>query len=197
MNNKKSLERKRWEGMIQRCHNPRHPSFRRYGAAGIIVAPEWRESYEAFFLHIGPIPTPRHSIDRIDNTRGYEPGNVRWATATQQQRNKGNNRRLLAGGESLALAEIAERAGITYPAARKRAILGWSGDRIMGTPVKTARMRRLLSDGQVQEAMRLRLGGMKFMDLGRRFGCDYSVVQKALYRAGYRPIPRRKRTEKP
>lgn len=77
-----------WQGMINRCHRPLHPAFRNYGARGISVCDEWRNEFARFFAHIGPRPSNKHSVDRIDNDGNYEPGNVRWATATQQAQNK-------------------------------------------------------------------------------------------------------------
>lgn len=52
------------------------------------MAEEWIDDFRAFLAHIGPAPDPRLSLDRIDNNRGYEPGNVRWATASEQARNR-------------------------------------------------------------------------------------------------------------
>jgi hypothetical protein len=77
-----------WNGMIRRCCNPRDPGFPSYGGRGIGVSPRWRHDFMAFFADIGPRPSLGHSLDRLDNTRGYEPGNCRWATRSQQQRNK-------------------------------------------------------------------------------------------------------------
>lgn len=77
-----------WSAMKKRCHDPRNKAYRNYGARGISVCREWRESFEAFLAHIGPKPSPELSIDRIDNNRGYEPGNVRWADAQTQNRNR-------------------------------------------------------------------------------------------------------------
>jgi hypothetical protein len=81
-------EYKTWCGMKDRCHNPKNKFFDIYGGRGIEVCAEWRDDFAAFFAHIGPKPSPRLSVDRIDVDRGYEPGNVRWATASMQSRNR-------------------------------------------------------------------------------------------------------------
>lgn len=82
----RSREHNCWAGMVQRCTNPRHPAYDRYGGAGIDICAEWRMSFAAFYAHVGPRPAGT-SIDRIDNNRGYEPGNVRWATPLEQSHN--------------------------------------------------------------------------------------------------------------
>ena len=74
---------KTWEGMIARCHNERAISFSRYGARGIYVCERWRMSFPMFVLDMGERPEGC-TLDRIDNDRGYEPGNCRWATKAQQ-----------------------------------------------------------------------------------------------------------------
>lgn len=85
------LSRVHWE-MISRCHKRGHPLFKNYGARGIKVCDEWRFNLDAFRTyvreHLGLRPSSRHSIDRIDNDGNYEPGNVRWATYEEQNRNR-------------------------------------------------------------------------------------------------------------
>lgn len=75
--------------MKNRCYNPKVPSYRYAGAMGVQVCAQWRNSFPAFLADVGARPGPGYSIDRWpDNNGDYTPGNVRWATASEQQRNK-------------------------------------------------------------------------------------------------------------
>lgn len=80
----------RWYNMMMRCHNPHSPYYSLYGGRGIEVHPDWHTPanfYQYVEEQLGPCP-PKHSIDRINNNRGYEPGNIRWATPLEQYRNR-------------------------------------------------------------------------------------------------------------
>jgi hypothetical protein len=101
----------RWINMLQRCYLPSNNSYSRYGARGIDVCPEWRESFLQFYADVGEIPFSGATLDRIDNNRGYYPDNVRWATATQQAQNTRSNHLCTIGEETLSVAAWAKRAG--------------------------------------------------------------------------------------
>lgn len=77
-----------WSNMIARCSRPSNRAFRYYGQRGIRVCERWRTSFEDFVTDVGPKPSPRHSIDRINVNGDYEPNNVRWATSDAQQSNR-------------------------------------------------------------------------------------------------------------
>ena len=108
-----TVEYKAWSSMKDRCFDEDNPSFDDYGGRGISVCAEWVNDFSAFFSEIGRRPGPDYSLDRIDNERGYEPGNVRWATPQEQQGNKRNNVRLSAFGQTKLLVRWAEELGVS------------------------------------------------------------------------------------
>ena len=81
-------EHEAWMHMIRRCTDQRRRDYPRYGGRGISVCARWRCSFTAFLSDLGMKPTPRHSIDRINNDGHYTPENCRWATASTQRRNQ-------------------------------------------------------------------------------------------------------------
>jgi hypothetical protein len=110
-------EHQAWQNAKQRCFNPEHPGYENYGARGISMCKEWAEDFSTFLRDVGPAPeSGRHvSLDRIDNARGYEPGNVRWCTSARQQlRNQRRNMRTNIDGEEVLVIEEAERRGVPY-----------------------------------------------------------------------------------
>lgn len=113
-----------WQAIKARCLNPRHEAFYRYGGRGIQVCDRWRASFETFLSDMGPRPSQDHSIDRIDNNMGYEPGNCRWATKAEQDGNRRDCYRIRHNGEVLSLAQFCRIAGLkkanVYPKIARR-----------------------------------------------------------------------------
>lgn len=112
-----------WVSMHKRCSDPKHKSYKDYGARGITVAPSW-DSFEAFLADMGDRPSPVHSLDRENNDRGYGPDNCRWATADLQSRNRRNNVRFTLNGVTKTAAEWARAIGISHPCLMKRIAKG-------------------------------------------------------------------------
>lgn len=120
-----------WRNMIQRCNDPNSASYKRYGARGITVCDSWVENYEIFKLWAKKAGYEDGlTLDRIDNTKGYEPVNCRWATYKEQANNKSNNLLLTYKGETHTASEWADVYGIDVSKIYRRKSKGWSDDRI-------------------------------------------------------------------
>lgn len=125
-----------WRLMVRRCHDPRCKSFRDYGARGISVCKRWRESVAAFIADMGPRPSPEHQIDRLNNNRGYEPGNCRWTTRIIQSRNKRDTILVEYRGKVSPLSELARKSRVNYDTIRYRLRAGWSAEDALNKPPK-------------------------------------------------------------
>jgi hypothetical protein len=142
----RTTEYRIWQGIKNRCSNPNDPRHKWYGARGIFMCVEWRDSFVAFRNYVGHRPSLQHSLDRIDNDRGYEPGNVRWALGAQQQRNSRSSRCYELDGQSKTLTEWIEEmgeAGISYDTVRQRVEkFKWSLRDALTRPLRKFRRRR-------------------------------------------------------
>lgn len=86
---KVSTEYKAWWNAKDRCYNTNNANYHHYGGRGITMWWVWRSDFYAFYMYIGPRPSPEHSLDRYPNNDGdYVPGNVRWATVDEQNSNR-------------------------------------------------------------------------------------------------------------
>jgi hypothetical protein len=125
----------RWN-MLSRCYNPANQHFDRYGGRGIAVCDRWRfgenalTGFECFLADIGPRPDKNYSVDRYPDPDGnYEPGNVRWATQSQQVRNSTNATKIKLDGNSMSISDAAEAAKVPYRLLQGRLRRGWGVDK--------------------------------------------------------------------
>ena len=125
-----SPEYRSYQKMRERCLNPNHKYYKNYGERGITICPAWLRSFDQFAADMGPRPSLAHSLDRIDNERGYEPTNCRWATRTQQNRNTRTNRLITAFGRTQPLPAWAEEVGLKHSTLRRRLDAGWDAERL-------------------------------------------------------------------
>lgn len=102
-----------WQNMIRRCSDSTLSSYWRYGGRGISVCPRWRV-FENFWRDMDKGYEDSLTIDRIDNDGNYEPGNCRWATPSEQSRNKESSLLIEYQGTKLPLIEVADAAKVNY-----------------------------------------------------------------------------------
>lgn len=120
-----------WLGIRSRILDPANISYPTYGGVGIPLYEEWKTNSTAFIEYIltevGERPSKKHSIDRIVNAKGYVPGNLRWLTSREQNRNKTTNYMVTANGETLCITDWAKRLGRSPRAVKARIDrFGWS-----------------------------------------------------------------------
>lgn len=138
-----------WILIKRRCYKPGSPYYEIYGGRGIRMCDGWRNSFIAFFRDMGPRPSSKHSIERLNNSEGYNCGhcddcisrgvtaNCVWALMRQQAQNTRRNRNIVFNGETLCMSEWARRLGMSANILRARLFkLGWSPEKALSTPVK-------------------------------------------------------------
>jgi hypothetical protein len=103
-----------WKGIIVRCTNSKHHSYKHYGAKGITVCEEWRNFEEFLKWSVANGYNDTLSIDRIDNSEGYCPSNCRWATTTEQANNTSKNHYVTFQGETHTVKAWSMITGISY-----------------------------------------------------------------------------------
>lgn len=127
---------KLWHGIKDRCFNPNHKAYHRYGGRGVTMCLEWANDYaafKAFVTAMGERPF-NCTLDRIDNNKGYEPSNVRWSTRKQQANNRATNVVLTRDGLTMTLMQWAEHLGWEYGLIASRWKKGLRGDDLFAPP---------------------------------------------------------------
>jgi len=124
-----------WGSIKSRCYNKNNKSYQSYGARGITVCDRWlgKDGFKNFMDDMGVKPTPNHTLDRIDNNKGYTPDNCRWADWKTQQNNRNNNKYYEINGVRKTLAQWCEQSTVKGSTVRMRlTAYGWSIERALG-----------------------------------------------------------------
>lgn len=120
--------------MRGRCTNPNNDRWDDYGGRGITIEPRWNE-FENFYADMGEPPSEKHSLERIRNDEGYSKDNCKWATHTEQNRNKRVSRMITIGGITKCLSEWATQSPVAYKTIFARLKSGWDSERALTTPL--------------------------------------------------------------
>jgi len=123
-----------WGSMRERCNNPKHPAYDRYGGRGITVCERWND-FVSFLADMGA-PPKGWSIERVDNAKGYSVENCVWATRIQQARNKRNNKLITFNGKTACVAEFADIYHLPRKCLELRLRHGWTVERALLQPLQ-------------------------------------------------------------
>lgn len=107
-------EYKIWQAIKSRCLNPKDKQYPNYGQRGISIYPEWADDFQVFFEAVGERPLEGLTLDRIDNNKGYEPGNVRWVTHRVNCNNTRRNRIFEKDGKQYTVRQLADLFQVPY-----------------------------------------------------------------------------------
>lgn len=142
-------EYRTWRAMKSRCNNPNNKRYATYGGRGIAV--EFK-SFDEFFSEVGPRPSPKHTIDRIDNDGNYAKGNVKWSTSLEQCRNRRNTATFTWNGKTQTLSQWAKDLAIPYKVLSSRIYRHkWTLDKVFSTPaVPRNEVRMITWNGKTQ-----------------------------------------------
>lgn len=178
----KTPEHLAWAHMKDRCRNPNSQRYDRYGGRGIKVCRRWQESFLAFYEDMGPRPSPRHSLERLDNDGDYEPGNVIWALPEAQNSNKSTNHIIEHDGLSLTLTQWSKRLGIHKRTLLYRLQSGWTVIDALTTPVESrtwvSSAGNRLSKETKTMIVAARLAGRTCKEVAEQFGVCAMTVSK-------------------
>ena len=150
-------EAKAYDGMRDRCLNPSNPNYKNYGGRGIKIHASFLDSalgFGHFFAELGPKTSPEHSLDRIDNDGDYAPGNIRWATRLEQQRNKRNTQWVVFRGRRLKLQDLCDDFDVPPSTVLQRTARGVPLEKALRGAAAARVGRRIMDDRWADPGMK-------------------------------------------
>lgn len=168
-----------WDGIKKRCYNKKARNYERYGGRGIRVCERWLHSFTNFYADMGARPSQAHQIERNDNGGNYCPENCRWATRSEQARNRRSSVLITVNEQTLTLLDWCERLGTTTDAIRSRVIRnGSSYEEEICTILRTGKaVRALKLPADVAMAVKSALAlGESQRSIAKRFRIARSTV---------------------
>jgi hypothetical protein len=170
INNRPSPEYYAWRSIKERCKNPNHHSYPKYGGSGILIHEEWVNDFKSFLDYIGPRPSLSHTVDRIDYKEGYVPGNIRWSDRSTQNRNRSDNKWITANDITMCLEDWAKKLGCSPTAIRLRVKRGWSWEKAVTVPP-----RKDLQNKNKQPNLRSALSSYRINDTSSRL--TFTIIE--------------------
>jgi hypothetical protein len=152
--------------MINRCTNPKNSGYKNYGGRGIQVCRRWMESFQAFLEDMGPRPSPQHTLERKENSQGYEPGNVIWLPRNKQALNQRSNVKITFQGKTQCLSEWAKELSIAPMTLYGRYAKGLRGQELLNQQLIKPSKRLITYAGKTQ----------CLMDWSKELGINYGTL---------------------
>lgn len=170
----KSSEYNSWYGMKRRCYNKAHKDFKNHGARGIVICERWLNSFQNFYNDMGPKPSSKHTLDRINNEGNYEPSNCRWSTSKEQNNNTRANLRFKYKGSLKTISEISSAENINYFTLYGRVV-----ERNMSLSAALSKeIRPKAKSIDKNKVITLILKGLRNCEISKILECDASTVSK-------------------
>lgn len=163
-----------WCNMKARCYNHKNTYYYIYGERGIIVCPEWKDSFEKFYqwaMENGYNDTL--TIDRIDFNGNYEPSNCRWVGHKVQGNNTSRNKMLEYNGKTQTMSLWADEVGISYYVLRKRIYTGWDVKDALFTPVMGENLNKVFDKDKDGLILLTSKGSLRVYKI-----CDYLHINR-------------------
>jgi len=173
-----------WSMMRRRCYSRNRKDYAQYGGRGIRVCRRWRYNFRAFLADMGLRPSPKHSLDRKDGKKGYNPKNCRWATQQEQVENRACTVRITHRKQTRLLREWAQHTGIGAQTLLHRLRAGWSTSRLLNKPASIQGEHHPAAKLTKRAVLAIRASSSSSIALARRYGITARSVRRI--RAGER-----------